>query len=131
MFSEKYNLRDMFSKYAIHIPFLAMIGNLIGFIIFFSYYMNGKKESELMCTLDNLLKHITETPLLFILLIYAFIEKPTYISKLSLRCIIVLWFINLPYIIFSFDVDIYFFISVICVYIVFLVLSLAKITKRI
>ena len=131
MLIKENNLRYMISKYAIHIPFLAMIGNLIGFIIFFSYYMNGKKESELICTLDNILKHITETPLLFILFIYVFIEKHTYISKLSLRCITVLWFINLPYILFSFHVDIYFFISVICVYIVFLVLSLAKITKRI
>ena len=123
-------LSNKISKYTSLVPFLAMICNLVGFIIFFNYFINGY-ESNLLCVIDDLLSHLSNLSLFGLLLMFLSSKNYKLISWISLYSLLALWFINLPYILFSWKADIYFLISSITVYIIFIVFCLAKITKRI
>lgn len=121
--------RDRVSAYTSFIPFCFMVFNLIGYGIFYYLFCNQMEAPDWLFKIFELNGHFCDVSFLGLVLMLCTSKNWRYLSWMSFICICFLWIVNGTYILFSWEVDLYFVITALVIYIIFVILTLRVLTN--
>lgn len=80
----------------------------------------------------EVIRHFCESSFLYLLLFYyvSWRDRWRYSLKFMLYCISLLWMNNFPYVVFKYEVNLYFSISSLILYIIGVVIAIWVLTRR-
>ena len=128
MISHLIKLGDKLSKYARFVPLLLMELNIIGALIFARYWY-FKDEPQWLTKFDLINNQISCVGLIVLIYMLTCCKNWKYLSWLSYFCLWALWLVNTVYRVSEWDADIYFVYIIMIIDIVFMALSVGKLTK--
>lgn len=124
-----FSFRDKLSVLNDLMPILAMIGSIIMFGLLLYVQITGKGLQSFPDN-DWIGRHCVDTTGLFIVYMFSQSKNYRWYSWFSLCCLVILWVLNLSYVLFEWQQDNYYTGYVLLIYSIFVVFTAAKITNR-
>lgn len=124
-----YSFRSKFAYIADLAPVFLFIGITIC-LLNVVYYNYNPYDEQIYYSVDFYLRHLFDYS--FIVLIHLFFTSKNwrFISWACYLCLCTLWILNMIYLLFDFQADIYYMCFVLAIYAIFVIATVAKITNR-